>query len=367
MHSLVLESLKIHGFRTFRDLAIGHLGRVNLIVGKNNVGKTCLLEALSLYSRRGSPNLIAQLLEARDEISRKRPRGTEQEEEQTWNIKHLFYGRSDVTGQIEPIQIGPLIPQDKTLSISVGFYVQVEEDEIRKLQPIQAGEFSTIENPLLGLTVQMGAQPKAIYLLDKYLSRRYLPTPELAGVRGVFVPANGLSNRDVAELWDGITLSDLEKDVLDSLRVIASEVERVNLVGSQERERIAKVRMVEQSEPIPLRSLGEGMNRMFGVALSLVNAKDGMLLIDEVESGLHYSVQRDLWQFVFQAARRLNVQVFATTHSWDCIEAFQRVAQDNETDEGVLIRLEQKKGEIVATLFDERKLSIATREQIEVR
>jgi len=109
------------------------------------------------------------------------------------------------------------------------------------------------------------------------------------------------------------------------------------------------------------------MQRMFGIALALVNAKDGMLLIDEFENGLHYSVQPDLWRLIFQVARRLNVQVFATTQSWDCVEAFQKAAQEDTQNEGVLIRLESKKGKIVATLFDERQLGIATREQIEVR
>ncbi len=66
-------------------------------------------------------------------------------------------------------------------------------------------------------------------------------------------------------------------------------------------------------------------------------------------------------------ARRLNVQVFATTHSWDCIEAFQKAAQVDIQNEGMHIRLESKKGKIVATLFDEKELGIATREQIEVR
>lgn len=365
MTNLILESLAIRGFRAFRQLQIERLGRVNLIVGKNNVGKSCLLEALWLYARRGSPSLIAQLLEARDEISRLRLRSSEREEDQTWNIKHLFHGRQDITAQTEPIQIGPFDSQDETLSIAAGFYVQVEEDEIRRLQPIQAEEFSTVENPILGLAIQLGAQPKTTYRLDRYLSRRYPLPSEPAGLRSVFIPANGLMG--IAELWDGITLSDLEKDVLDSLRVIAPEVERVNLVGSQERERIAKVRITGQIEPIPLRSLGEGMNRMFGVALSLVNAKDGILLIDEVESGLHYSVQPELWRFIFLEARRLNVQVFATTHSWDCIEGFQQAAQGTEKADRLLIRLGRKKGDVIATLFDEQELAVVTREQIEVR
>jgi hypothetical protein len=60
------------------------------------------------------------------------------------------------------------------------------------------------------------------------------------------------------------------------------------------------------------------------------------------------------------------VQVFATTHSWDCITAFQEVAQAEENEEGLLIRLEYKKGDIIAAIFDEEDLAIITRDRIEV-
>jgi hypothetical protein len=74
-----------------------------------------------------------------------------------------------------------------------------------------------------------------------------------------------------------------------------------------------------------------------------------------------------LWHLIFQLARHLNVQVFATTHSWDCIAAFQQASQEDHQEEGLLIRLESKKGEMGVTLYDARRLGIATREKIEVR
>jgi AAA15 family ATPase/GTPase len=101
--------------------------------------------------------------------------------------------------------------------------------------------------------------------------------------------------------------------------------------------------------------------------LALGNTKDGILLIDEIENGIHYSVQHELWQLIFRLASRLNVQVFATTHSWDCIEGFQKATQENMQEEGLLIRLSLKKNDVVATLFDKEELAIVTREQIEVR
>jgi AAA15 family ATPase/GTPase len=133
------------------------------------------------------------------------------------------------------------------------------------------------------------------------------------------------------------------------------------------RDRIPIVRIAGMNEPIPLRSLGDGMQRMLGIALALVNAKDGVLLVDEVENGLHYTILPQLWRLIFETARRLNVQVFATSHSWECIQAFQQAAEEDTESEGLLIRLQLKGEEIVAVVVDEEHLGIATSERIEVR
>lgn len=68
-------------------------------------------------------------------------------------------------------------------------------------------------------------------------------------------------------------------------------------------------------EPLPLKSMGDGITRLFHIIVALVNARNGILLIDEFENGLHWSVQPKVWDIVFQLSEKLNVQVFATTHS----------------------------------------------------
>jgi AAA15 family ATPase/GTPase len=97
-----------------------------------------------------------------------------------------------------------------------------------------------------------------------------------------------------------------------------------------------------------------------------VNAKDGLLLIDEFENGMHHTVQLDVWRGIFRLSKLLNVQVFATSHSWDAVEAFQKAAAEHP-NEGLLIRLSKKEESVISTLFRESELAVATREHIEVR
>jgi predicted ATPase len=173
----------------------------------------------------------------------------------------------------------------------------------------------------------------------------------------------------IGQMWDHITLTRFQQDILRSIQIISPEVEGLTTIGDPDRtrDRIVIIKVADFEEPISLRSMGEGMTRLFSVALALVNAQGGVLVVDEIESGLHYSVQLEMWKLIFATAHRLNVQVFATTHSWDCVAAFQQASAESSGDDGMLIRLERKNSDILVTLFDEAKLAIATREQIEVR
>jgi hypothetical protein len=196
----------------------------------------------------------------------------------------------------------------------------------------------------------------------------YLPEGD-ARLPCVFVsPYGGERTATLGRLWDNIALSDREQDVVEALRIIDPDISAVSMIGGEEtrQPRTAIVRASGIPRPMPLRSLGDGVNRLFGIVLSLVNAKDGLLLIDEFENGMHYSVQPDAWRVIFDLARRLDVQVFATSHSWDAVEAFQKVASQ-DPEKGVLIRLTRRGNNIVPTLFSEDELAVATRDRIEVR
>ena len=104
------------------------------------------------------------------------------------------------------------------------------------------------------------------------------------------------------------------------------------------------------------------------MALSLVNARGDILLVDEFENGLHYTVQPYVWRMIFRLARSLDVQVFATTHSWDTIEAFQQASAESP-EEGALLSLTYREDydRLFATVFTEEELGIVTRDRVEVR
>jgi len=370
MAALILNSLEVRRFRAFEHLSIEKLGRVNLIVGKNNVGKSCLLEALQLYASRAHPTFIWQILGAHDEDIRSSSSSSRYSslEDTLSTVKYLFYGRRDIAGPNEPIEIGPINSSDDKLLLSVQFYAsEVNEEGVRTLYLLPVEEYANAENPVPRFSVQLGKNRNINYSLDLRPPRLLRSEPKETNY--IFIAADGLDKRKIGELWDKIALTDLEKEVLAALRIMAPGLEGISIIGEPDskRERFTIVKVTGIPEPLPIRSLGDGMQHLLGIALALVNAKDGLLLIDEIENGLHYSVQLDLWRLIFERAHKLNVQIFATTHNLDCIKSFQQAAQENKQAEGMLIRLEHKKGEVSAALLDEEDVRIMMREQIEVR
>ena len=365
---LTLTSIEIKNYRVFMDLVIPKFGRVNLVVGKNNVGKSTLLEALWLYSQKGNPSVLVDLLRSRDEYSRV-SRFSEDLKERMWDIKNLFFSRAEIRDECPQITIGPVDSPKETFVIGIEWFVSKNNDEgIIERQLVTDRSKKSEADPFV--VTLFGGKNRRLVRLDRLMERRFGGMlSDTAPIPGQLVRANGLDPQEVAQLWDNIALTDLEDSIVLALHIIAPEVKRISFLGNKEisERRIPVARVDDLPEPIPIRSMGEGMNRILGIVLAVVNSKNGILLIDEIESGLHYLAQPDIWRLIFRLAHRLNVQVFATTHSWDCISAFQIAASEDANDEGFLIRLDRKEGKIGVTSFNERTLSIATREQIEVR
>ena len=179
-----------------------------------------------------------------------------------------------------------------------------------------------------------------------------------------------LESTELGTLWDDVALTDYEALALKALRLVFGDrVGPVAAIGEDYRGsgRRVIVKVADHTYPVPLRSLGDGATRMFGVALALANCRDGMLLIDEAENGIHYALQSKFWDMVLRAADEYNVQVVATTHSKDCINGFAVAAVNYPNASANLIRLERRNGEMRAVEYSKEELEVTAEQNIEVR
>ncbi|MXX51505.1 MAG: ATP-binding protein [Chloroflexi bacterium] len=110
------------------------------------------------------------------------------------------------------------------------------------------------------------------------------------------------------------------------------------------------------SHQIPLRLMGTGINRFADIAMSIMVEKPQVIFIDEVENGIHYSAQSDIWKAINEVSEAMDIQVFATTHSLEMIRAaYEAFSEDEKLDEFRYHRLSRsrKSGELRATTYNE--------------
>lgn len=378
-----IPSLKIEGFRAFESLVIRDLSDVNLLVGRNNVGKTSVLEALQLYFSQGERQRYPDLLVARSEYSLKRMRDALPNDYPPLAFEALFFGRPKLPDSKPVFRIGPVDPTSApTLEVSFAWLREVREDAegVTRVQLVEVPTDYELLDLLPGLQIRFGERHLLVLLsrLDRAASLRGRLRDSPLGDTSdalVFLPSTGLDRTEIGRIWDTVALTEDEDEVIRALRVVSNLIEKLVLVQSpasrlSERtapDRIMMVKLAHFQDPVPFMSLGEGINHFLGIFLALIKARGGVILIDEVENGIHYSVQPALWKLIFKQAAAWNIQVFATTHSWDCVEGFQIAASDQSRVSASLFRLESRDGKIEAIPFSPEEVEIARRESIEVR
>lgn len=343
----MLRDITIENYRLFEKFQIEGLNQINLLVGANNSGKSSLLEAIYLLINHENPLAVFDVLENRGEFAES------DESFITTPISEMFRGHK----LQESYQIG--ISSKLDVQISTQYIYIIEKDDPPTIKRI--------------LKEQDHAETFGYYLLDEYdFAEAYSKPLRLRDeeINKRFLTAEHLELGAITKLWDQIVLTPKEDLVTDALRILDSNLERIALTAYPKGtlQMNLRVKIKGSSEPVPLGSMGDGMYRIFALALSLVNCENGALFVDEIDTGLHHKALTKMWRLVIETAKRLNIQVFATTHSWDCLASFHKALNETEeTDLGSVFRLERKNGQIGYVAYTGEELAVAVKHDIEMR
>lgn len=388
----MLRSLEIHNYRNLHHLSIERLGRINLLLGKNNTGKTSVLEAVAIHINKGSIDFLLQLLDERGENyvrSGGQTRGISNGAKETALLKTLaalFTDRQAGFSQKDIITIGErndtlfgsdILPQNRTVFRFVRFAEEYDEGQLgrRKLSLLSydADDISQYEI-VLGFEARSGKAVVSIPLRDLDRTSHTVNSSQLSlfderSDDYQFVKTKNIERDVNGALWDKVALTEGENEVVRALKIIEPDIDRITFRNERERERVPVVKLKSSNDVVPLRAMGDGINRILTIILAMVNCQNGYLLIDEFENGLHHSVQEQLWEVIFSVAERLNIQVFATTHSYDCIDAFSAVLNSgrHRKESGYMIRLDNFEGDIEATLYNADEIQATTRVHVDPR
>jgi hypothetical protein len=372
--SSMFSSIHIAGYRGFRRFEMANLGRVNLLVGNNSSGKTSMLEALYLLASRGDPTTLGMVLWRRGErlpadASPRRPAAE-------LDVSHLFHGHEAHVQSRFTLSARDRHPSEQSVTISI---VEVSPREQPELFPRDEGEPLT---PRLALQIRGHPTPPVEILaltrsggifsdvLDVGPRRVRRRTSE--GTPAQFISTESLDSEELVSLWDKVALTPNEDLVLGALRFVEPDIQRIaaqagrSTYGTPSRGGFI-VRSHRYEMPVPIGSLGDGIWRMLAMAIAITQSAGGILLVDEIDTGLHYTVLADMWKLIFGAARQLDVQVFATTHSFDCIQSLATVCvtDADASNHVTLQRIEP--GKTKAVPYTEPEIQQAAARNIEVR
>jgi hypothetical protein len=326
-------SIEIKGFRCFKHLTIPKLARINLIGGKNSTGKTALLEAIWVLSR-GCGSAV-----------------------------HAFRRLFAVRGIHQASVIAALGPRsllaDSEAAASVCGVLATGGSAVATMK-VTVPEESGLEvwgNGLHLTTIEFGARG----LEGKRQSPdvpHELPCQFVASRQPA--PAS-----HVAELYSRALLAGRAETATRAAKHIDDRLGALHIatVGGQ------AIVHADLGGPRlrPINLVGEGMERACSLMLALAEVGGGVLLVDEMENGLHYSVLPDVWRAIAQAAKDLDVQVFATTHSRECVEAAHEATADMPKDTFLFHRLDRIEGEISSVTYEPDMLRAAFDTYLEVR
>lgn len=353
----MLRSLRIENFRCFQTFELQQLGRVNLLVGTNNSGKTSILEAVQLFCAQNTFESLRGIMLNRGEYIWMG--GGSQE----LDVRHLFYDHEiKVSSQFSIFGFDGISEEKLTLSIEENNQSDVSEDFGSLLLNIEHLDRKN-ENIKIPLSINQGLATNL---------HRLRGEPKDTGVRTQYVTTSSLTTQELRDLFDQVVLTPEEDLVVESLQTIEPRIQRIASVGSgQYVSRNSPsglvILLADNKQRIPLGSMGDGIRRILGLTLAIVNARNGVLLVDEIDTGLHFSAMSDMWKLIWETAKRLNVQVFATTHSRDCWESLAAIVNtESPSEKGITIQRIEK-GKSASIVFTERQVVIAAEQGIEVR
>jgi predicted ATPase len=367
----MISSLHIEGYRGFEDFEMNDLGRINLLVGTNNSGKTSVLEAIYLLSSAGDPQSLWQLLWRRGEclppeLSRigEGPRRRSRIE---LDVSHLFTGHD---AQPEAtVQISASNQSDaRTIEYSIA-QVQHQTDESSFTSRLV---LRVTGNPkpavgIIPLTRAGGIDPDSLEVPARRISQRISDVSPAH-----FITTDSFTGDELVAMWNKISLTPSEGLVLKALQFLDSDIERIAAqaasgpyYSSQARGGFI-VKRKGWDQPVPIGSMGDGMWRMLAMAIAITQCAGGVLLVDEIDTGLHYSVMSQMWSLIYNAAMELDVQVFATTHSYDCVYSLAQICSSHDMQKSVTVqRIEAGKKRSIP--YDEDEITVAATRDIEVR
>jgi AAA15 family ATPase/GTPase len=306
-----LEHLTIQNFRGFDSLEIEGFSKINLFVGKNNSGKTSILEAIFLLIGMSNPTLP-------NSINKIRGLGVNVSLGLAKQLKYLYHNLDTNSPPAFYSKFND--SSERWLELNVQYEQNVFDGTSIAIQEINGVElnFSTKSYQ----TQKKSNKSVIIYDNDNLKINQAKDYSEKMCVS--FVPSDK-NDTGILERLSKIITNKKEDAVLDALRNFDNRIEDFRLTNEGVFFSIKGIK-----ERIPSNILGDGIRRFLNIITSVLEKRDAFICIDEIENGLHYSAYKLLWKSLLSFSEQNDVQLFITTHNIEMIESLKSVLEEKE-------------------------------------
>ena len=312
-----LESLEINNFRGFDHLKMNEFSKINVLVGKNNIGKTSVLESIFLLSGMSNPELALNLNLMRGLPVNKNV------------LKYIFYNLETKNapsiigefseGTTRVLEISPFFEKKKVETSSRGLFSD------SSLTPV-----TDISGLRYDFSVTKPNKPKESFeTLLRFEKDEIIIDPDYTYKEDIFSRflTSDVTDDGLLERLNALFVSKKEHVMNELLNKFDAKINDMYVLPNGiyvDREGV--------SERIPLQMTGDGIRRFLNVAATIAaNDKQNFIcLIDEIEKGLHHESQELMWRTLFMLTRPANIQLFITTHSWEMLESLAKVLKQDE-------------------------------------
>ena len=357
---------KIHfqNLRCFKDFTIETATPLTLISGRNNVGKTTALEGVFLLCLYGAPDMFFKIAGIRKHEFPAAPWQGAVVPLDPFFLWELLFHEADMSHPLR-ISITDDVGNDSIFSLE-------KDTQFSLAQPV--GNTNNMLQSLPGtyvLTLSYRYNEKeeqGRFLLTQHgLTLNYdappsLPRPPVTVYLG---SSANIPQQLVADWFSKVEVGGQKAWIIDTLRLLDAEIEDLFTATVQGMGYVYARR--KSGRPLPVSMMGDGINKLLRYLLAMTANPGCLLLVDEIETGLHYTFYPQLWQLIASLAKQTNSQIIATTHSDECIHAAAEGTA--KVDPALLsyIRLGKESDVIVPYYFTNNDLAFALEREMEVR
>jgi len=357
----MIEKVKLENYKGFRNLDIDGFKQVTLIGGMNNIGKTSLLESIFMFYDRNNPNMLLNSFGWRgipnmssDAESLWNPLFNNYDSSKTFSINIKEGNKEEIlSSKITPIQNSSL-PINKNINLE-NFNISNTDNESN-----------------LGLEVKFTTAGKKnpekieFWINNGHINIKHHHGAKKKNKSAKFLPSNILSLHDDAIDYGKIDKIGKEQEIVEVLKIIEPRLKSLSVISINPQASLV-FGDIGLAEKVPISCMGDGIRRLLSIIVKIMSNENGLVLIDEIENGLHHSIMSDIWKGIAIVANKVNCQVIATTHSYECLQAASKGTNEFK-DDFSYVRLEQnKKGVLSSKTLSHELLETAVKNSWEVR